>query len=403
MSQITKRLKYVCHLGYGDALTQEIIGSEFPVFGSNGIYASSTRANTKSPAIIIGRKGSYGKINWSEQPCFASDTTFFVDETLTKEDLRWLFWVLQTLGLDEGSNEAAVPGVNRETVYEKKVIVPKINAQRYIAQHLDSETAQIDSLINEKEKMLSLLAEKRTALISQAVTKGLDPDAPMRPSGILWLGEIPAHWEIRKLKKVFNRIETGGTPSTMYMENPEEANFTWFTPIDFNSSGYLRESKRKIPKIALELGQTKLFPKNSLLIIGIGATLGKVGLSEVECSTNQQINILIGPTGVDAQYVLHVLSGYEIVLKAHSNSATLPILNQERLGEIAIPVPPLLEQQKISDYCSMRLRNLTPLFDELRKSVFLLKERRSALITAAVTGQIKITETPPAKEVQYAH
>lgn len=171
-------MKFVARFGYGDALPQsEVPEGPFLVYGSNGPYASFARPNTGGPAIIIGRKGSYGKVNWSPGPCFASDTTFFVDASTTKHDLRWLFWVLQTLRLDEGSDEAAVPGLNRENAYEMVVALPDYAKQRSIAGYLDRETARLDVLVAAKERLLGLVAEKRRALITRAVTRSVDDAA----------------------------------------------------------------------------------------------------------------------------------------------------------------------------------------------------------------------------------
>ena len=155
------KLKFVARLGYGDALpNDELQDGAIRVFGSNGPFASFSKANTGAPAIVIGRKGSYGKINWTAEACFASDTTFFVDESTSRNHLRWLYWLLQTLRLDEGTDEAAVPGLNRETVYSRDVLVPAIPEQRSIADYLDRETARLDALLATKERVLGLLAEK---------------------------------------------------------------------------------------------------------------------------------------------------------------------------------------------------------------------------------------------------
>ena len=159
--------------GYGDALpSDKSQDGTFRVFGSNGPFASFSRANTGAPAIVIGRKGSYGKVNWTAKPCFASDTTFFVDESTSRNHLRWVYWLLQTLRLDEGTDEAAVPGLNRETAYSRDVLVPPLAQQHAIADYLDRETARLDALVAAKERVLGLLAEKRRALITRAVTPG---------------------------------------------------------------------------------------------------------------------------------------------------------------------------------------------------------------------------------------
>ena len=199
------KLKFVARLGYGDALpNDESQDGAFRVFGSNGPFASFSRANTGAPAIVIGRKGSYGKVNWTAEPCFASDTTFFVDESTSRNHLRWIYWLLQTLRLDEGTDEAAVPGLNRETVYSRDVLVPPLPQQRVIADYLDREAARLDALMAAKERVLGLLAEKRRALITRAVTRGLDPNATRYVTpATAWLGKIPLHWKLVPIKHGF--------------------------------------------------------------------------------------------------------------------------------------------------------------------------------------------------------
>jgi type I restriction enzyme S subunit len=205
IEEFGRRLKYVCRLGYGDSLPKyDEFSGDIPVFGSNGQYSTTSVRNTSAPAIVLGRKGSYGKVNWASEGCFASDTTFYIDSNQSASNLRWLYWALQTLKLDEGSQEATVPGLNRESVYEQRVLYPDNKTQRLIADYLDRETAFIDALVAEKETMLALLEEKRAALISSKVTRGLDPTAPLKPSGLEWLGDIPAHWETRRLKYLTN-------------------------------------------------------------------------------------------------------------------------------------------------------------------------------------------------------
>lgn len=175
------RVKYICRLGYGDSLPKdEGSDGDIPVFGSNGQYTTTATRNTGVPAIVLGRKGSYGKVNWAPNGCFASDTTFFIDSRLTSENLRWLYWALQILRLDEGSQEAAVPGLNRETVYEQRLPIPSDINQKLIANYLDREIARIDSALDiagsrsatsvKEGSLLALLFERRSALITAAVT-----------------------------------------------------------------------------------------------------------------------------------------------------------------------------------------------------------------------------------------
>ena len=320
-------------------------------------------------------------------------TELYVLDPGAKLHEQFLYYItvsehFRKLGEASMKGAAGQKRVPDEFIQDYRFRLPPLETQRRIADYLDRETARIDALIAEKEKMLALLEEKRTALISRAVTRGLNPDAPMKPSGLDWLGDIPAHWEIRALKRASAAIDTGSTPSASYMDGTSPSDFIWFTPGDFENGRVLNDSKRKIPVEAIENREAKVFPANSVMVIGIGATLGKVAISPVEFSANQQINVIYPSEETCPNYLLFVLQSYEKVLQAHANSATLPILNQERLGAIRIPFPPKDEQIAIADIINAEELGENELENELRSSIGLLKERRVALITATVTGQV---------------
>ncbi len=293
--------------------------------------------------------------------------------------------------LSNGSTFGAkMPRVGWDFMGNVKFSLPDLYEQNLIANYLDRETAHIDALIAEKERMLALLEEKRAALINHAVTRGLNPNVHLKPSGIEWLGDIPEGWEIRTLKRVSSRIYTGTTPTASYMDGTLTQTSIWYTPGDFQNGRKLTDSKRRIPIEAVEDKVAKVFPPNSIMVIGIGATLGKVATSPVEFSANQQINVILPSDAISYEFLLFVLQGYENIFHAHANSATLAILNQERLGAIQIPFPPLEEQILINSKIKEKQSAECEIKEELSDSISLLKERRSALITAAVTGQIKI-------------
>lgn len=294
--------------------------------------------------------------------------------------------------VDASTFGAKMPRANWEFIGSMNLPVPAYETQHLTADYLDRETERIDALAVEKEKMLVLLEEKRTAMIRRAVTRGLNPDVPMKPSGLDWLGEIPAHWEVCTLKRSSSRIDTGSTPAASYMDGTLPSDCIWFTPGDFGKSKLLTDSRRKIPHEAIEDNEAKIFPAFSIMVIGIGATLGKVASSPYDFSANQQINVICPLHDVSSEFLLYVLQDSEIIFRANANSATLPILNQEKLGFIRITLPPLSEQLEIVEELNNKRDSQVMLLEELEHSLGLLKERRAALITAAVTGQILIKE-----------
>lgn len=166
-----RKLKRITKFIYGDTLQSENRAEgDIPVYGSNGIVGYHNIAITQNPCIIVGRKGSHGKINYSKKSCFPIDTTFFIDKTVTENDLRWLFYMLQTLNLDETSQDTGVPGLNRKVAYAKLLQIPPLHEQTAIANFLDHKTEKINKAISLQEQQIEKLKEYKATLINSAVT-----------------------------------------------------------------------------------------------------------------------------------------------------------------------------------------------------------------------------------------
>lgn len=268
--------------------------------------------------------------------------------------------------------------------------VPSFEEQSAIATFLDRETAKIDALVAEQEKLIALLQEKRQAVISHAVTKGLNPNVPMKDSGVEWLGEVPGHWEAITLRRCAVAVQTGGTPSADALSESLDEGFFWYTPGDFGSSLKLSTSTRRIANEAVASGEAKVFPPQSVLIVSIGATLGKVGFAQNTSSANQQINAVIPGSRVDGYFLAWSLSVKAEMMRFLSNASTIGIMNQEKTKEIWIALPPREEQTAIAAFLDRETAKLDTLMAEARTAIILLQERRTALISAAVTGQIDV-------------
>ena len=386
MSGANTRLKYVTRFAYGEPLpTDELQDGPIPVFGSNGQFANFSRANTGSPAIIVGRKGSYGKVNWTDEACFASDTTFVVDERTTSHHLRWIYWLLQALELDTGSDEAAVPGLNRDKAYEREVLLPDLETQEATASFLDFEAQAVDSLIEAKQKLLGLLAEKRRTLVAEAVMRGLDRSAPLRPSGIDWLGDIPAHWEVERSRWLFNerdeRSETGEE------EMLTVSHITGVTP----------RSQKDVNMFEAETtAGYKLCFTGDLVINTLWAWMGAMGTAPVDGIVSPAYNVYtpgqrLLPAYVDALVRIPVFA-QEVTRYSKGVWSSRLRLYPEGFFETFWPVPPLDEQEQIVARIAEERVKIDKLATATERSIGLLKERRSALIAAAVTGQIAIPE-----------
>jgi len=378
------QLKHVARFGYGDALpTDEVQSGPFTVFGSNGPYGTLGRANTLGPVIVIGRKGSYGKVNWSDEPCFASDTTFYIDASTTRHDLRWLYWLLQALRLDEGSDEAAVPGLNREDAYTRRVPLPLPKAQAAIARFLDFETHKLDSLLAAKKRVLDLLAEKRKAIIATAVTRGLDPQVNLRDSGVPWLGEIPVHWESERARWLFRERDVRSTTGDEEMLTV--SHLTGVTP----------RSEKEVNMFEAETNEGyKLCEPGDLVINTLWAWMGAMGTAPVKGIVSPAYNVYepgprFEPTYIDALVRLPVFA-QEVTRYSKGVWSSRLRLYPEGFFEVYLPVPPLEEQRAIVAHIARETAKLDAVRAAAERTIALLKERRSALIAAAVTGQLEV-------------
>lgn len=173
---------------------------------------------------------------------------------------------------------SAQPKLNKENIRQLQVLAPPTNEQTQIANYLEKKTAQIDSLIAKKESLIKLLEEEKTALINQAVTKGLDPNVKMKDSGIEWLGEIPEHWEVWKISHAFKEIGSGTTPESGNPKYHKNGTINWLNTGDLNN-GVLFDSAKKITDKAMEdYSSLKKYSKGSLVIAMYGATIGKTAI-----------------------------------------------------------------------------------------------------------------------------
>jgi type I restriction enzyme, S subunit len=293
---------------------------------------------------------------------------------------------------DSVINRVSIGHLTREKLKEVFIIYPPLPEQRSIAAFLDRETARIDALIDKKQQLIALLKEKRTALITRAVTRGLDANAKMKDSGIEWLGDIPEHWEVKRLKYL-GSVRTGRTPDIQNSKIDffENGDYNWFTPSDFGENDILKNSNRKINQKALMNHEVEVFPEYAVYLVSIGATLGKVGYCEKQATANQQINIIsFNKQVLNPIFGYYYLYAIKEILIREADHTTLAILNQTKAKKLLIAVPSMEEQNIIASYLQENCLKLEHLSDKIKTSIIKYQEYRTALISAAVTGKIKV-------------
>jgi len=268
------------------------------------------------------------------------------------------------------------------------VIVPPTTEQVAIATFLDRETAKIDPLIAEQEKLIALLAEKRQATISHAVTKGISTDARMKESGVAWLGEVPAHWEILK----------GGRLGVLFGSGPvAESDVHESGQIPFIKVGSLSPTEFEIKNWTWYVSGTvasQCAPYRDFIVFpkrGAAIFMNKVNI--VDCEALIDPNLMGWKIGERAitKFVAYILKARG--LGELADVSTVPQINNKHIEPEMFPVPPLTEQAEIIDFLGQECSKLDLLQSESERAIALLKERRSALIAAAVTGRIDVRGT----------
>lgn len=399
-----KILKRITKFAYGDSLSDENRnGGKVPVYGSNGIVGFHDNAITKAPCIIVGRKGSYGRINYSEKACFPIDTSYFIDSTQTKCDLKWLMYFLSILRLDENTLDDTVPGLSREWAYRMPSLILSSPEQKSIVRFLDYKTGQIDSFIANRQTQIELLKEQKAGIINKAVTKGINPNAKMKPSGIEWIGEIPETWKVIKLKFCLKSMVGGGTPSK---EKPEYWNgdIPWVSPKDMKTD-FIEKSEDYITLKGLKESSTILIKEPSILIVvrsGILKHTLPISVNTVQVTLNQDLKALIPNKKFSIEYLSELFRGVSNIILFNCTKvvATVDSIETDDLLKFLLPVPTIKEQKEILDYIKSDTLTIDTLISKYQKQIDLMQEYRISLISQAVTGKIDVRDWQPKKKVE---
>ena len=394
------KLKYVATLQSGTGITADSIDETgpYPVWGGNGIRGFTTEFTHEGKHILIGRQGALcGNINYAEGQFWASEHAVVV-EILEEHEVLWLGELLRAMNLNQYSQSAAQPGLAVEFVANLEVPVPPFSQQHAIADFLDAETARIDALIAAKENLLTILSEKRRALVAQVVTQGLDPSAKMRNSGISWLGEIPAHWDEMRLRFLVDSIEQGWSPQAESRE-PEEFEWGVLKLSAVNRGRFDSSASKALPPEFDPRAEYEIRPGNFLVTrANTPALVGNVCFVQETRSRLMLCDLVyrlaLRESLVDGRYLEFFLGlplgRSQIEADARGTSGSMVKISQEHIKNWWIPLPPLDEQKAIVDFLDRELDTIVQMEEATSITVRLLRERREAVIATAVTGQLNV-------------
>jgi len=292
---------------------------------------------------------------------------------------------------------SAQPKLNKDDFKSIKFCYPALIEQQKIANFLEHETAKIDTLITKQEKLIELLKEKRQAVISHAVTKGLNPDAPMKDSGVEWLGEVPEHWEVGRVKNLAKLISKGTTPSTIGGGFIDEGirflkgeNIGKSLFVNLSPTFYISE------EVDAQLSRSRL-QENDVLVIIAGATTGKASILTKEllpANTNQAVSFIRPNKTIYSKLIALWLSTEyaQRIIWMGAVQAAQPNLSMEDLGNLPIVLPDEDEVIPLLNEIDRKIEQFDALTLKANSAIELIKERKTALISAAVTGKIDVRD-----------
>lgn len=368
----------------------------YPVYGSGGIFAYASDYMHDGESVLLGRKGTIDRPLYVTGKFWTVDTMYW---THIAPDAcgKFCYYAALSIPFAYYSTNTALPSMTQGALGAHLMAFPGKEEQAAIAAFLDRETAKIDALIAEQETLLTLLAEKRQATISRAVTRGLDPDVPMTDSGIAWLGEVPAHWEAMQLRNTA-RIVRGASPrpagDSRFFALYDEVvgNVPWLTVAEITKDESLYVDDVREYLTALGAEHSQLFEKGTVVFSNSGATLGVPKILGIDCCANDGVLAFrdLSPQ-VDPEYLyFFLLTTTQRLRTEMKQGGGQPNLNTDIVKGIGFARPPLGEQDEIVAFLHERFSRFVNLRRAAEQSVTLLSERRSALITAAVTGKIDV-------------
>lgn len=308
---------------------------------------------------------------------------------------RFLYYFLHSEDFiqftDANSHGVKMPRTSWRKISSAHFRLPPVEEQEAIIGFLDEETQQIDKLIEKKEDLSSFLKEKKNSIVSEVVTQGLNPHAEMEDSGVSHLGAIPEGWDTYPIKRISQPIKTGSTPSTSNDEYYETDEVPWYSPESISTDFVVGDPSKYISNLALEDGAAPKFEKDSVLMVIIGATVGKLAYLDTNGSANQQIKwIKFDEDHLDNRYAAYQLKTFEDKFRELAPVTTVPILDEKDIDYFEVAVPPKKEQNEILDFLDEEIAQIDCTLDQIQKGIDRLKEYRTTLITEAVTGQIDV-------------
>lgn len=370
----------------GDSLTNEEIQDEglYKVYGANGPRGYYHHSNLAGKHILIGRVGALcGNVHVVNEAVWATEHALIAEQISSNIYTDFAARVFESMNLGQYSKASAQPVIASSVVQRLQIPIPPFSEQHRIADYLDRKCSQIDAIIARQQEVIEKLKAYKLSVITEAVTKGLNPYAPMKDSGVEWIGEIPEHWEVMK----FGRC---ATIKSNLVAPDDYADYPQISPdsIEKNSG---RIIDYKTVKEAGVISWNHLFFKGQVIYSKIRPMLNKVAIAPFDGLCSADMYPI--ETSNDTQFLVYLmLSDYftSQVGLVTENRVKMPKINQNELSAIMVTIPPQSEQETISKYLSEKCASLDVAIDKKQGLIYKLNAYKKSLIYEVVTGKKEV-------------
>lgn len=357
--------------------------NDYPVFGGNGLRGYACKYNHNGEYILIGRQGALcGNVKFARGKFWATEHAVVV---YSKKNIhnKWYAYLLEIMNLNQYAISAAQPGLSVEKI--KRLMLPYISysEQTAIANYLDTKTAAIDRKI----ELLTAKADKykalRRRLINETVCRGLNRSAPLKDSGIEWIGMIPEHWDVKRFKEIAN---------TQKGRNLDTSDTYFERSLPNLSLEYLRNESIAFETYCYTSDKNQRVTTTDMIIIWDGASVGEILKGKDGFLSSTIAKIVVNKKKYSSNFLYHLRFSIEYILKMIPAGMGIPHLNPQVLNSFICPCPPIDEQEEIANYLYDRTAQIDTILTNISEQIGKLTMLRKTLINDVVTGKIKVTE-----------
>ncbi len=352
---------------------------------------------SKRETVLFAMYASVGAVAYLRDSAVWNQAIVGLEAREHQADSRYLYWVARalkpTLPFHFRSNTQ--DNLNAEQVRSFVVPQPPLVAQRAIADYLDRETAQIDAFIAKSQELITLLTERRSAFIARSVSRGVRDGGPLKSSGTEWATEVPLHWQVGNIRR-FASMKTGHTPSRQHPEYWIDCDIPWFTLADVwqlrQGRRDMDETSEKISPLGLANSAAELLPAGTVALSRT-ASVGFAGIMPVDMATSQDFWNWVPGGKLLSAYLWYQFQAMKPEFERLMTGSTHRTIYQADAASFTIIVPPLGEQHEIVERLDSITKRIDGAIAVAHRGVALARERRAALISAAVTGKIEVGAT----------